>query len=90
MLGFAAVTVRNAIERPEALDTGAIVLTGLEPDDVLRAVASVIDQREAGESPEVPVDYQVMNFSQRVVNLVTGTAPLHRRWAGIEMPPRGA
>ena len=90
MLGFPAVTVRNALERPEALDTGAIVLTGLEPDDVLRAVDAVVAQAEAGERPEVPADYRVMNFSQRVVNLVLGTAPLHRRWAGIEMSPREA
>ena len=31
MLGFPAVTLRDSIERPEALDTGGIIMTGLDP-----------------------------------------------------------
>jgi hypothetical protein len=30
ILGFPAVTLRDSIERPEALDTGAIIMTGLD------------------------------------------------------------
>ena len=30
--GFPAVTIRNAMERPEALDTGSMVLTGVDAD----------------------------------------------------------
>ena len=36
ILGFPAVTLRSSIERPEALDTGAITMTDLDPDAVLR------------------------------------------------------
>ncbi len=39
ILGFPAVTLRDSIERPEALDSGSIMMTGLDPDDVERAVA---------------------------------------------------
>ena len=31
ILGFPAVTLRDSIERPEALDAGAIIMTGLDP-----------------------------------------------------------
>ena len=31
MLGFPAVTLRSSIERPEALDTGSITMTDLDP-----------------------------------------------------------
>ena len=31
LLGFPAVTLRDSIERPEALDTGGIMMTGLDP-----------------------------------------------------------
>ena len=31
ILSFPAITVRNAMERPEAMDTGNIILTGLNP-----------------------------------------------------------
>jgi UDP-N-acetylglucosamine 2-epimerase (non-hydrolysing) len=83
LLGFPAVTIRNAIERPEALDTGSIILTGVEPDSVVRAVGLVTAENPTGERPPVPVDYQVRNTSQRVVNLIVGTAGLSNQWAGI-------
>jgi len=40
MLGFPAVTIRRAMERPEALDTGAMVLAGTTTEGVLDAVAN--------------------------------------------------
>jgi len=33
ILGFPAVTLRDSIERPEALDTGSVMMTGLDPDE---------------------------------------------------------
>ena len=41
ILGFPAVTLRDSIERPEALDAGAIMMTGLDADDVVAAVSEV-------------------------------------------------
>jgi UDP-N-acetylglucosamine 2-epimerase (non-hydrolysing) len=38
ILGFPAVTLRSSIERPEALDTGAIRMTDLDPEAVLRGI----------------------------------------------------
>ena len=43
LLGFPAVTLRDSIERPEALDTGGIIMTGLERDDVVAAVGVAMD-----------------------------------------------
>ena len=74
ILGFPAVTLRDAIERPEALETGAIVTTGLEPAVVIDAVRQVVAQWEAGEAPTTPAEYQILNCSQRVVNLIRSTA----------------
>lgn len=84
LLKFPAVTLRNAIERPEALDTGSIVLTGTQPDRILDCVQLVIDEFESGMMPPCPVDYQVTNCSQRVVRLILGTTALAHRWMGIE------
>ncbi len=84
LLKFPAVTLRNAIERPEALDTGSIVLTGTEPDRILDCVDHVIDDFDEGQFPPTPVDYQVTNCSQRVTRLILGTAKLTHRWMGIE------
>lgn len=86
LLKFAAVTLRNAIERPEALDTGSIVLTGTDPDRILDCVRLVIEEFEAGDFPPCPVDYQVTNCSQRVTRLILGTAKLIHGWLGINPP----
>ncbi len=84
ILGFPAVTIRNAIERPEALDAGSIVVTGLDPDTVCNAVAFVVKERERFPVQEIPAEYQVANTSQRVVKLILGTAHLINKWRGVE------
>jgi UDP-N-acetylglucosamine 2-epimerase len=84
LLGFPAVTIRRSMERPEGLDTGSIVLTGLEPDVVVEAVQAVTDYWSLGRIPPVPADYLIENVSQRVVNLIIGTARLSNDWNGLK------
>lgn len=84
LLDFPAVTIREAMERPEGLDTGSIILTGLEKNVVLQAVGTVIKQRQEHQVPPIPADYQIGNVSQRVVNLIIGTAGLSNQWDGIK------
>ena len=86
ILKFPAVTLRNAIERPEALDTGSIILTGMSPDRILDCVRMAIEEFDGGAFPPCPVDYTVTNCSQRVTRLILGTAKLSHRWMGIDLP----
>jgi UDP-N-acetyl-L-fucosamine synthase len=86
MLSFPAVTIRNATERPEAMDTGAMIIAGIDPDAITRAVRVVRAQRDAGQLPEVPEDYRITNCSQRVVNLLVGTAGLAKLWSNLTPP----
>ncbi len=83
ILEFPAVTVRRSMERPEALDTGSIVLTGLDTEIVLGSVGLVVEQYEQGAIPPCPADYMVRNVSQRVVNLIMGTARLSHFWDSV-------
>ncbi|HUD52588.1 UDP-N-acetyl glucosamine 2-epimerase, partial [Parvibaculum sp.] len=87
ILGFPAVTPRDAIERPEGLDVGALAMTGLSREAILRGVETVtrmFSEREAKGRPHpVPADYCVTDTSERVVNLILGTAPLSNAWDGI-------
>jgi UDP-N-acetylglucosamine 2-epimerase (non-hydrolysing) len=87
MLGFPAVTIRNALERPEAMDTGSITLTGTNSNRILDCVTAVTDQVANAQFAPVPVDYQVPNTSQRVLQLILGTAKLANRWQGIDDTP---
>lgn len=84
MLDFPAVTIRQSIERPEALDAGSIVLTGLSPDIVISAVDLVTKEEELYVNREVPAEYQVENTSLRVLKLILGTAKLTNRWRNLE------
>lgn len=87
ILDFPAVTPRDAIERPEAMDTGNIVVTGLDPDTILAAIDLVIrnhaERKRSGRPADVPDEYRVTNTSERVVNLIVGTARLSNAWDGI-------
>jgi len=82
LLGFPAVTPREAIERPEAMDTGGIVVTGLDPTNLVRGVAWVTSL-ERGDARRIPADYAITNVSERVVSLIMGTARLSNAWDGI-------
>jgi UDP-N-acetylglucosamine 2-epimerase (non-hydrolysing) len=83
ILGFAAVTLRTAMERPEAMDSGHIVLTGLEPDTILRAIRFVTANREADRQQPIADEYEIRNTSTRVLKLLLGTARLSHAWDGI-------
>ncbi|MDO9523814.1 MAG: UDP-N-acetylglucosamine 2-epimerase (non-hydrolyzing) [Methanocorpusculum sp.] len=83
VMKFPAVTIREAIERPEALDAGSIIMTGLDPDVVLASVALVMDKRGADVKRQAPAEYEVANTAERVVKLVLGTAGLSNGWWGI-------
>ena len=84
IMKFPAVTIREAIERPEALDTGSIILTGLDKDVIMAAVALAIDKRSEDVNMAVPNEYAVANVSERVVKLILGTSKLSNKWWGIK------
>ncbi len=85
LLGFPAVTIRNAMERPEGLDTGSILISGLDPAAILQCIDQAVRPYAEGSPPPTPADYLVDNVSQRVVNLITGTARLCHRWKNVEL-----
>lgn len=90
ILNFPAVTLRESIERPEALDAGAIMMVGVASSDVLPAVEIAMrDMREReapgpfSPDPALPQGYEVTNTSSRVVRYIISTASRHHAWAGI-------
>jgi UDP-N-acetylglucosamine 2-epimerase (non-hydrolysing) len=70
ILHFPAVLIRTSTERPEVLDKGSIVVGGLRPDDVLRAVRLARDLFEEDPSRPLPPDYLDTNVSLKVVRLI--------------------
>ncbi|MFM1784535.1 MAG: hypothetical protein RLZZ579_812 [Actinomycetota bacterium] len=80
IIGFPAVSIRDSIERPEALETGAMVLTGLNVSNLIQSVELVRDQTEIAAMPE---GYEITDFSDRVLKFVLSTARLHHSWANL-------
>ena len=89
ILDFPAITPRDAIERPEAMDTGNIIVTGLDQQAMLESINAAIslhaDRIAAGLPAIVPTDYQIADTSDRVAKLILGTARLSNGWDGIRM-----
>ena len=83
ILSFPAITMRNAMERPESLDSGNIMITGLDSDTILQSIETVTSQHASGMIPVIPLEYQISNVSQRVTNLIIGTAKLCHTWTGV-------
>jgi UDP-N-acetylglucosamine 2-epimerase (non-hydrolysing) len=86
ILGFPAITIRDSIERPEALDSGGIVMTGLREDNVLAGIHEALDSStdsNSSESQSFPQGYEVADCSARVVKFMLSTITRHHDWAGI-------
>ncbi|MBT2485000.1 MULTISPECIES: non-hydrolyzing UDP-N-acetylglucosamine 2-epimerase [unclassified Microbacterium] len=81
VLGFPAVTVRDFIERPEALDAGAIITTGLTPEGVLRAVSARLGI--PGDLASLPAGYEIDNTGWRATAFILSTSHSHRARLGL-------
>lgn len=80
ILGFPAVTLRDSIERPEALDSGGMMTVGLDVHDVVEAVRLLLmDAEGPSRAAEVlPQDYLIGNTSERTVKFIMSSASRRR------------
>ena len=85
MLNFPAVTIRNSMERPEAIDAGTIILTGLDLDTVIDSVRLAIEEFENSfKYKKICPEYEIANTSWRVLKIILGTTRLSNEWWGIK------
>lgn len=71
LLGFPAVTIRQAHERPEGMDVGTLVMCGLHHERVQRAVGLVMAQHADGGAAIRPVpDYDAGLVSKKIVRII--------------------
>jgi len=69
---FPAVCIRTSTERPEALDKGCFILSGIDTDGLLQAVDTAVEMvRNEYNGGAVPVpDYMDENVSDKVVKII--------------------
>lgn len=72
ILGFPAVSIRESIERPESLQVGSMVLSGVQDYALVEAIDFVLTDSDRDVS--IPEGYEVDDFSERVVSFVLSTA----------------
>ena len=71
ILGFPAVMLREAHERPEGMDEGAVVMSGLRAERVIEAVDMAVAHYSKQERPFHTVhDYTADNVSLKVVRII--------------------
>jgi UDP-N-acetylglucosamine 2-epimerase len=80
ILGFKALTIRDSMERPEALEAGSIVMSGINPQNVLQALDLVLQNKFTSN---VPAEYQISDSSNRVLNFILSTVNQHNFWNSL-------
>ena len=71
LLNLPAITIRNAHERPEGMDEGTLIMSGLKKERVLEAIKVVTSQYERNERVfPIVRDYQGGAVSKQIVRIV--------------------
>jgi UDP-N-acetylglucosamine 2-epimerase (non-hydrolysing) len=71
ILGFPAITIRQAHERPEGMDEGTLIMTGLEKNRIMEAIDIVTSQMKENQFAIHRVgDYETDNVSKKVVRII--------------------
>lgn len=89
ILGFPAVTLRDSIERPEAIDVGGIITAGIDESSILDAVKITLSLHELQGPSGVPEEYQFADTSRRVLGFIRSTASTHHTRSGIRRAQEG-
>jgi UDP-N-acetylglucosamine 2-epimerase (non-hydrolysing) len=67
LLGFPAITVRQAHERPEGMDEGTIIMSNLDPESVVDSIKVVTSQDIRTEIVE---DYKNSILAAKIVRII--------------------
>ena len=67
---FPAVCIRTSTERPEALDKGCFILSGIDTKGLLQAVDTAVDMVKNGDNGIPVPDYMDENVSDKVVKII--------------------
>lgn len=85
ILGFPGVSLRDAIERPEAIDTGVTITSGVTSESILDAVSITLAEFDAEGPAPSPWEYDITDTSRRAVNFIRSTVGTHHVRTGIRM-----
>ncbi|MBS9768849.1 MAG: UDP-N-acetylglucosamine 2-epimerase (non-hydrolyzing) [Flavobacteriaceae bacterium] len=71
ILNFRALNIRQAHERPEAMEEASVMMVGLSPERIMQGLTQVLQQKVGEERNYRPVaDYSMPNVSAKVVRII--------------------
>jgi UDP-N-acetylglucosamine 2-epimerase len=87
IVGFPAITARNTHERPEGMDTGVLVMTGIDAGTMIDGINIACKHFDNQASRNIPLSYQDLDVSWRVVKLIQSyTGYVNRKTWGRTLP----
>ncbi len=70
LLNLPAITIRQAHERPEGMDEGTLIMSGLKKERVIEAIEIVTKQHRKDRAMKIVKDYDVDNVSKKVLRII--------------------
>ena len=68
ILGLKALNIREAHERPEAMEEGTVMMVGLENERILQGLA-ILEEKDLRDS-KIVGDYNVKNVSEKILRII--------------------
>ncbi len=90
IMNFRALNIREAHERPEAMEEASVMMVGLNPERILQGLVQLQYQKVENERNFRPVgDYSMPNVSDKVVRIILGYTDYIKRTVWSEDPNMG-
>ena len=70
ILNLPAITIRQAHERPEGMDEGTLIMSGLNKDRIIESIEVVTSQYRKKRAMKIVSDYDVDNVSMKVLRII--------------------
>jgi UDP-N-acetylglucosamine 2-epimerase (non-hydrolysing) len=70
ILNLPAITIRQAHERPESMDEGTLIMTGLNKDRIIESIEIITRQHNKNRSMKLVKDYDTDNVSKKVLRII--------------------
>jgi UDP-N-acetyl-L-fucosamine synthase len=80
ILGFKAITLRDSMERPEALESGSILMSGINSGSLISSIDFKL-KTDSGKNP--PSEYSIQDSSVRTMNFILSTIQNFHFWSGL-------